>query len=79
MLQDRIDYLFDVNRQLEDSNYYRPLQESMRPETWEIIWSVVQKLYDKGYINCKQLTYLYGPNDPQPHLFYLLSKIHKPP
>lgn len=34
VLQDRIDYLFEANRQLEDSNYYRPLQQSMQPETW---------------------------------------------
>lgn len=51
----------------------------MQSETQEIIKSIINRLYEKKYINFKQLTYLYGPESPRTCLFYLLPKIHKAP
>lgn len=44
-----------------------------------MIRTIIQKLSDQNYINRRQLTYLFGPNEPRPRLFYLLPKIHKTP
>lgn len=80
VLQDCSDYLFEANRQLSYLNYYQPLQQSLQPETQNIIRTIIKKkLYDQNYINRTQLTNLFGPNDPSPRLFYLLPKIHKAP
>lgn len=79
VLQDRIDYVFEANRQLQDSKYYVPLAHSMQTETQTLVQSLVNKLYDQKFVTFKQLNYLYGPENPHPRLFYLLSKIHKPP
>lgn len=79
VLQDRVNYLLEAHRQLENSNYYQPLPGPMQSETQEIIKPIIDNLYYKKFINFKQLTYLYGPDSPRPRLFYLLPKIHKPP
>ena len=79
VLQDRISYLLEANRQLQDTKYYIEQSNSMQQDTQRLIHGLVQKLYDQKYISHKQLIYLYGPENPRPRLFYLLPKIHKPP
>lgn len=51
----------------------------MQPETHQMIQDIINTLYVKNYVTFKQLTYLFGPENPRQRLFYLLPKIHKPP
>lgn len=66
VLQDRANYLLEANRQLENTNYYVPLSHSMQPETQKMIRTIITETYDKKYINHKQMTYLYIPENPHP-------------
>lgn len=77
-IQDKIHYLQEADRQLSDTHYYKPLQYLLQPETQTIVREKVEQLYRNKFINNKQKTYLMGPDNPRPRLFYLLPKIHKP-
>lgn len=78
-IQDRDNYLKEAYRQLNDAQYYKPLLQPLQNETQAIVRTKVDKLYQDGFINRKQKTYLMGPDSPRPRLFYLLPKIHKAP
>lgn len=51
----------------------------MQPATHQIIQDIINTLYVKNCITFKQLSYLYGSENPCQRLFYLLPKIHKAP
>lgn len=40
---------------------------------------IVQRLYEKKFINAKQKSYLIGQAEPRARRFYMLPKIHKEP
>lgn len=79
VLQDRAHYLKEALRQLEDKDYYKPLQTLLQSETQTLVRACVDRMFQSGFINKKQKVYLYGPDDPRPRRFYLLPKIHKSP
>lgn len=57
-LMDRFQYLWEGHRQLSDSTYYQPLQKPIFLETVPLVQHIIQKLYQKKYINHKQKLYL---------------------
>lgn len=42
-----------------------------------MVEKIVQKLYEKKFINAKQKSYLLGQTEPRPRHIYMLPKIHK--
>ena len=78
VLQDQTSYLIEANRKLEDRKYYIPLPQPLQPETHQKIQSIVNTLYVKDYINFKQLFYLYDPENPCQHMFYLFTSPQNP-
>ncbi|XP_078795976.1 uncharacterized protein LOC144988835 [Oryzias latipes] len=76
---DRQQYLFEANRQLQNSKYYKLIADSLQPQTQVTLRNIIQTLYTKKYITVKQRDFLFGPDIPRPRYFYLLPKIHKEP
>ena len=79
VLMDRKQYVFEANRQLSDTKYYKLLEAPIYPQTVPMIRHIVDQLYKFKYINAKQRTYLQGPREPRVRRFYILPKIHKEP
>lgn len=79
VILDRQQYLLEANRQLANTKYYKPIQQSIQPQAQLEIRTILQSLYHKKHITAKQRDFLFGPDKPRPRQFYLLPKIHKDP
>lgn len=77
VIMNKDDYCFEVMRQLQDQEFYRPLQEPIYLETQNDIIRILKQLHTTKHINQKQLLFLIGTKPPRPRYFYLLPKIHK--
>lgn len=75
----REQYIFEVERQLNNTVYYKKLREPIYMETIPIINSIWDKLKQNKFINAKQKQYLKGRVQPRERRFYVLPKIHKDP
>lgn len=79
VIMDRSQYVGEVLRQLQDANYYKPLDAPIFPQTLPLIKNILTSLLHKKFINKKQFTYLLGDVEPSIRKFYILPKIHKDP
>ena len=93
VLQSREDYIWEGLRQLEDPEYYQPLDKPMYLDTIPLLEEVLEELENtygevggrniNGWcgINTKQREYLspWEHRTPRERLFYMLPKIHKDP
>ena len=79
IIMDRSQYILEANRQLHNTTYYKPLDNTIQTQTQLTLRTIIQTLYNKKFINNKQKEYLFGPDHPRPRYFYLLPKIHKDP
>lgn len=77
VIMDLDNYIFEANRQLNDSNYYRVLDEPIYKNNIPGIKAILEKLRKEGFINSEQLKFLSGPDNPRHRIYYLLPKIHK--
>lgn len=75
----RDQYIMEVERQLNDTNYYKPLIKPMYMETIPMVANILDILKKKKFINSKQRQYLIGNTQPRERRFYILPKIHKNP
>ncbi|PWA28941.1 hypothetical protein CCH79_00019464 [Gambusia affinis] len=73
----REQYIFEVERQLNDTRYYKKLKKPLYRETIPIVIEIINKLKKEKYINEKQRQYLIGNLEPRERRFYILPKIHK--
>ena len=76
VLMDREDYVWEGNRQLNNSNYYRKLDTPIYMDTKDIVKEILEKMKEEGYITKEQQLYL-TVDSPRQRRFYLLPKIHK--
>lgn len=79
VIMDKVQYLLEANKQLNNIKHYTPLPHSIQLETQVRIRDIVRTLYEQKYIVKKQMSYLMGPDSPRPRQLYLLPKIHKAP
>ncbi len=79
VIQDKDNYISEVNRQLSDHQIYEEIEEFKFPQTAEKIKNILLDLRKKCVISERQLKYLLPPPDPRPRRLYTLPKIHKPP
>lgn len=77
VIMDLDNYILEADRQLNDSNYYRILDEPIYMNNIPGIRAVLEKMKKDGFINSEQFKFLSGPDDPRQRIFYLLPKIHK--
>lgn len=79
VIMGRDQYIFEVQRQLTDTIYYKKLKEPVYLKTVPIVHSIIDTLKNKGFISSKQGQYLKGDKEPRERRFYILPKIHKDP
>lgn len=75
----REQYIFEVERQLNDTEYYKKLEKPIFMDTIPMVTQILDTLRKKKYINAKQRKYLLGDFEPRERRFYILPKIHKDP
>lgn len=78
VIMDRIDYIQEGLRQLQDPIYYKPLKQPIYMETQTLISDILEDLHKKKFLTKRQIAYLKGDDPPRQRYFYLLPKIHKP-
>lgn len=79
VIMGRDQYIQEGERQLNNSIYYKKLDEPIYLKTIPIVHKILDKLWEHKFINSKQRQYLKGQEEPRPRRFYLLPKIHKDP
>ena len=77
VIMDKCNYVFEAERQLSDTCYYKPIPNSIQNENKIRLYSILRDMKFKNIITEKQFEYLLGPTLTQPRHFYLLPKIHK--
>jgi len=77
VVMDLEQYLWEGYRQLSDSNYYSKLDKPIYLDTIKLVDKILQTLYDKKFINAKQMRFISGTFEPRARIFYMLPKIHK--
>lgn len=75
----REQYIQEVERQLNDTVYYRKLTQPIYKQTIPLVTEILDRLKEKKFINAKQRQYLKGSSEPRERRFYTLPKIHKEP
>ena len=78
VILNKIDYIFEAERQLKNNLHYRELDNPIYPDTSNKIKLILREMYIKNLITKRQFDYLNPPTNPRPRRFYLLPKIHKP-
>lgn len=79
VVQDKIQYIMEADRQLNDLQYYKKLQNPIYLDTIPMVRTIVGDMEKEGYISAKQKEYLMGSGTPRERRFYILPKIHKDP
>lgn len=79
VILDRDQYIFEVERQLNDTMYYKKLTKPIYLDTIPLVEEILKQLKSKKFINGKQARYLRGDFEPRERRFYILPKIHKSP
>lgn len=69
---DRQQYLIETNGKLGNTLHYKPIHDSIQPQTQVILHSIIQSLHKQKFITEKKRDYLYSPDN-------LLPKIHQEP
>ena len=77
VIMNKMDYIQEGNRQLNNPNYYRKLDSPIYPETAIQIDNILKRMLKERLITKKQYTFLAPPQQPRPRYFYILPKIHK--
>ena len=77
VIMNRSDYLHEAYRQLNDTNYYKRIPQSIKLINRQKINSILDEINSLGYITDRQWEFLTGPTEPRNRLFYMLPKIHK--
>ena len=74
---DRVRYVGEAMRQLNDKDVYIPLNKDPTAEMIELINGRIRRLHGDGYISDSTRQYLLINSDARAGRFYLLPKIHK--
>lgn len=77
VVQEKINYIIEVDRQLNDDQYYQKLTDPIYPDTIPMVEQVLNDMMLEGYITVKQKQYLLGSKTPRERRFYTLPKVHK--
>lgn len=77
VLMDRTDYEKEALRQLQNTEYYKPLSEPIKEITTNRIASILKTLQQRRFLTKTECTYLMGQAPYRTRLFYTLPKIHK--
>lgn len=73
VIMDKNQYLFEANRQLSNTTYYKPIPNSLGNDTAAKVRSIIHALHIDRYISAKHGDFLLGPQVPRERQFYLFS------
>ncbi|PJE77741.1 hypothetical protein CI610_03331 [invertebrate metagenome] len=79
VILDRADYIWEVERQLNNPKHYRQLDSPIYPKTSAELSNIIHRLGRSKHLTPKQVTYLNPKENPKPRHVYILPKIHKAP
>jgi hypothetical protein len=71
-------YVTEVRRQLDNTSYYRKLQEPIYRQNVPRINAILDDMKTQGYITAKQADFLRAHETDRHRTLYVLPKIHKP-
>lgn len=74
----RLDYINEAERQLNNNQYYRQIEARRKTEIIPKINATLNSLSKNSFIENKQHDYLLARPEDRDRYFYLLPKIHKP-
>ena len=74
VILDKDDYITEAHNQIFNGRYYKPLDGPVCLNTID----EVNSIFDNGWLDNKQGTYLRPADNPRPRIFYTLPKIFKP-
>ena len=78
VVMDKEAYINEANRQLQNTKYYKKLDEPIYPHNAIKINTILDALFHNRKIQKKEYDYLRADSETaRPRLFYLLPKIHK--
>jgi len=78
VIMDKEAYINEANRQLQNTKYYRKIDEPIYPENTMKINLILDDLFHRRKIEKKEYDYLRADSETaRTRLFYLLPKIHK--
>jgi hypothetical protein len=77
VIMNKLSYLNEAYRQLNNSAYYRKLDNPIYKDNIAKINNTLNLMYANGSINRKQYHYLQAKESDRARVFYLLPKIHK--
>ena len=77
VIMDKTWYIDECNRQLNDSKFYRRLNEDITVNIQKRVTVYANRMYTDDLIDEKTKQYLIQP-DVKPGRFYILPKVHKP-
>ena len=78
VVMNRTNYIQEGYRQLLNTKYYRKLDAPVFYSNIPKINAILRDMYDRGFIDDRQLAYLSASESDRQRRFYMLPKIHKP-
>ena len=78
VVMDTTDYVKSAMLQLNNREFYRPLQQPKYPDNARVLEQILYQMFHKQHLSEKELFFLLPPPVPRPRLFYGLPKVHKP-
>ena len=79
VIQDREDYVFEAQRQLQIERHYKGIESPTFIQACPQINLILEEMYKAKLISKKESKYLWAHPDSRERIFYLLPKIHKDP
>ena len=77
VIMDKMDYIFEAERQINNPLHYKKLSSPCYPETAEKNKTLLNEMLERKLLTVRQFCYLCPPPNPRPRRLYLLPKIHK--
>ena len=77
VIMDRDNYISGAHNQIFNDKYYKPLEGPVYLNTTAEVNQILDKLLPNRWLDNESNIYLPADN-PRPHIFYTLPKIHKP-
>lgn len=77
VVMDKINYIKEAERQLNNDAFYKKIDAPIYPETSIKYRDILSTMLEKKLIQPEQACYLMPSNDARSRRFYLLPKIHK--
>ena len=77
VIMNKVDYILEAERQLNNETFYKKIDEPIFPETSKKYDKILTSLLNQKILYPNEVIYFRPKAEPRPRRFYLLPKIHK--